>query len=138
MHPMTRAKADQFWRSVADSSLRGERVLLTAETPAGVLIGTVQVVFAPMDNQPHRADVAKMLVHRDHRRGGVGAALLAAAEEQAIQCRRTLLVLDTVTGADGERLYAQHGWQRCGVIPNYALWPDGRPCSTTVFYKELR
>lgn len=137
MHPMTRAKADEFWRGVSDSSSRGERVLLAAEDSGGTIIGTVQIVFAQPENQPHRADVAKMLVHRRHRRSGVGAALLAAAEDEARRCGKTLLVLDTVTGAAGERLYARHGWQRCGVIPDYALWPDGRACSTTVFYKEL-
>jgi GNAT superfamily N-acetyltransferase len=79
-----------------------------------------------------------MLVHRRARRRGIGAALLAAAEDSARSAGKTLLVLDTVTGADGERLYSAHGWQRCGEIPDYALWPDGRLCSTTIFYKSLR
>jgi GNAT superfamily N-acetyltransferase len=89
------------------------------------------------ENQPHRGDIAKMLVHRESRRRGVGAALLAAAEHSALSAGKTLLVLDTVTGNDAERLYARHGWQRCGEIPNYALWPDGRPCPTTIFFKFL-
>jgi len=137
MSPLSRAKAEAFWRGVAAAAERGERLLLVAENADAMIIGTVQVVFAQPENQPHRADVAKMLVHRRYRKTGVGAALLAAAETQASLCGRTLLVLDTVTGADGERLYARHGWQRCGEIPNYALWPDGRPCATTIFYKII-
>ena len=84
-----------------------------------------------------RGDIAKMLVHRRVRRQGVGAALLAAAESSALGAGRTLLVLDTATGSDAGRLYGRHGWHRCGVIPRYALWPDGRACSTTVFHKLL-
>jgi GNAT superfamily N-acetyltransferase len=137
MLPMTRAKADRFWRGVAASAARGERMVYLAED-AGGIVGTAQIVWATPENQPHRADVAKMLVHRRVRRQGVGAALLAAAEQGALQHGKTLLVLDTVTGSDGERLYAAAGWQRCGEIPNYALWPDGRPCPTTLFYKSLR
>jgi GNAT superfamily N-acetyltransferase len=111
--------------------------VLAAEDARGVIVGTVQVVWAQAENQPHRGDLAKMLVHRRARRHGIGAALLAAAEHSARAAGKTLLVLDTVTGADAERLYARFGWQRCGVIPNYALWPDGRPCATTVFFKSL-
>lgn len=138
MFPMTRAKAEAFWHGAAASAARGERVVLAAEDAAGTIVGTVQVVWAEPENQPHRGDIAKMLVHRRARRHGVGAALLAAAEQIALAAGKTLLVLDTVTGGDAERMYARHGWQRCGDIPNYALWPDGRPCGTTVFYKSLR
>jgi GNAT superfamily N-acetyltransferase len=137
MLPIARISADTFWSDVAASVARGGRVLLIAENDNDEIVGTVQVVFATPENQPHRADVAKMLVKRSFRRLGVGAGLLQAAEQQALECGKTLLVLDTVTGADGERLYARAGWQRCGVIPNYALWPDGRYCDTTVFYKSL-
>jgi GNAT superfamily N-acetyltransferase len=137
MLPMTQAKADRFWRGVGDSAARGERVVYIAEDANGI-VGTAQIVWAQPENQPHRADVAKMLVHRRGRRQGVGAALLAAAEQGAQDRGRDLLVLDTVTGSDGERLYTANGWQRCGEIPDYALWPDGRPCPTTVFYKSLR
>jgi GNAT superfamily N-acetyltransferase len=98
----------------------------------------VQLVWASPENQPHRADVAKMLVHRRGRRRGIGAALLHAAEQGALQQGRSLLVLDTVSGSDGYRLYAANGWQRCGEIPDYALWPGGGLCPTTVFYKSLR
>lgn len=137
MHPLTRAKARSFWGSVATAVQHGERLLLIAEDADDRIVGTVQVILNLPENQPHRGDVAKMLVHRRGRRMGLGARLLAAAEDSALAAGRTLLVLDTVTGGDAERLYTRAGWQRCGDIPNYALWPDGRPCSTTVFYKEL-
>jgi glyoxylase I family protein len=119
------------------SAVRGERILLVAEEAAssGTLVGTVQVLLTMPDNQPHRADIAKMQVHRRVRRRGVGAALMRAAEEAAREAGRTLLVLDTVTGGDAERLYTRLGWQRCGEIPSYALWPRGGVCSTTVFYR---
>jgi GNAT superfamily N-acetyltransferase len=113
-------------------------VVLAAEDASGMIVGTVQVVLNQPENQPHRGDVAKMLVHRRARRQGVGAKLLAAAERAALDAGKTLLVLDTATGGDAERLYARHGWQRCGEIPNYALWPNGAPCATTVFFKPLR
>jgi GNAT superfamily N-acetyltransferase len=138
MLPMTRAKAEIFWRSAAESVTRGERVVLTAEDETGRIVGTVTVILNLPENQPHRGDLAKMLVHRCVRRRGVGAALLAAAEQAALQAGKTLVVLDTVTGGDAERLYARQRWRRCGEIPNFALWPDGRPCSTTVFFKSLR
>lgn len=138
MLPMTRAKAEVFWRSTAASVARGERVVLAAEDAAGTIVGTVQVIWAQPENQPHRGDIAKMLVHRRARRQGVGAALLAAAERSALDAGKTLLVLDTVTGSDAERMYARQGWQRCGEIPSYALWPDGTPCPTTIFFKFLR
>ncbi|MBC7563916.1 MAG: GNAT family N-acetyltransferase, partial [Gemmatimonadaceae bacterium] len=114
----------------------GERALLVAEDALGIC-GTVQLVLAQPDNQPHRADVAKMLVHRRARRHGLGAALMLAVELLAQQCGRTLLVLDTVTGGAAERLYARLGWQRVGVIPDYALFPDGGLVATTVFYRRL-
>ena len=115
----------------------GERTLLVAEDAAGDIHGTVQVVFDLPENQPHRCDVAKMLVHRRARRQGVGAALMMAAESAARAAGRTLLVLDTVTGGEGERLYTRLGWHRAGVIPGYALWPRGGLCDTTVFYKVI-
>ena len=139
MAPMTRETADAFWRGVADGVARGDRVLLVAEhRDGGPIVGTVQVVFAWPENQPHRADVAKMLVHRAARRRGVGARLVRAAEDAARAGGRTLLVLDTVTGSDAERLYARLGWVRVGVVPHFALFPDGRPCDTTFFYRDLR
>ncbi|KYF66023.1 acetyltransferase [Sorangium cellulosum] len=138
MHPLPRARALAFWQSTLASAERGERLVLVAEdTESGSIVGTVQVVLTMPDNQPHRADVAKLQVHRRARRRGLGEALVRAAEAAAREAGRTLLVLDTVTGSDAERLYARLGWQRCGVIPGYALWPRGGLCSTTVFYREL-
>jgi GNAT superfamily N-acetyltransferase len=136
MLPIARATAIAFWRSVAAGVDRGERILVIAENTAGHIIGTVQIILAQAENQPHRADIAKMLVHRRARRHGVGAALLAAAETAALRAGKTLLVLDTASG-DAERLYAKLGWQRCGVIPGYALLPGGGLCDTTFFYRAL-
>jgi len=136
MLPMTSEKANAFWRGACESAARGERVLLAAEDDAGI-VGTVQVIFNLPENQPHRGDLAKMLVHRRARKRGIGAALLAAAEHHAREAGKTLLVLDTASGA-AERLYVRQGWQLCGQIPDYALWPDGAPCATTFFFKFLR
>jgi GNAT superfamily N-acetyltransferase len=136
MLPMTRAKAEAYWHSTAASLARGERLVLVAEDATGTIIGTVQIILNQPENQPHRGDLAKMLVHRQARRRGVGAALLAAAEHGALCAGKTLLVLDTASD-DAERLYERRGWQRCGQIPNYALWPDGTPCATTLFFKFL-
>jgi GNAT superfamily N-acetyltransferase len=136
MQPMTMAKASEFWREVAGSVTRGERALIVAEDSSGSIVGTAQVVWATPENQPHRADVAKMLVHRRARRQGVGAAVLAAAEIAARDAGKTLLVLDTASG-EAERLYERSGWQRVGTIPKFALMPDGPLCSTVVFYKDL-
>ena len=138
MAPLTRERADAFWRRVAEGVAANDRLLLVAERrPAGEIVGTVQVIFAVPENQPHRADIAKMLVRRSARRHGLGGRLMLAAEEAASSAGRTLLVLDTVTGGDAERLYERLGWTRVGVVPDYALWPDGRLCDTTFFYKRL-
>ncbi len=136
MAPLPAGKALAFWQGVADGVARGERLLLVAEDASGI-VGTVQVVLQQPDNQPHRADVAKMLVHSRARRQGIAGRLLAAAETAAVAAGKTVLVLDTVTGGDAERLYARAGWQRVGEIPNYALMPDGAPCSTTYFHRQL-
>jgi len=136
MLPMSRAKADAFWRGVSASVARGERVVLAAEDAEGAIVGSVQVILAQPENQPHRGDLAKMLVHRRARRRGVGAALLVAAERSALDAGKTLLVLDTASD-DAERVYVRGGWQRCGLIPDYALSPDGRPCATTYYFKFL-
>jgi GNAT superfamily N-acetyltransferase len=136
MLPLTRDRALAFWRRVAEGVARGERALLVAEDEQGIC-GTVQLILDLPENQPHRADLAKMLVLRRVRRQGLGAALMRAAEAMALDCGRTLLVLDAVTGGDAERLYATLGWQRVGVVPGYALMPDGAPCSTTYFYRDL-
>ena len=138
MAPLTRERADAFWRRVAEGVAANERLLLVGEDhPSGEIVGTVQVIFAVPENQPHRADIAKMLVRRSARRQGLGSRLMGAAEEAALAAGRTLLVLDTVTGGDAERLYQRMGWTRVGVVPDYALWPDGGLCDTTFFYKRL-
>ena len=136
MHPLTRERAVAFWRGVADGVVAGRRVLLVAADEAGIC-GTVQLVLDLPENQPHRADLCKMLVHRRARRRGLGAALMRAAEDAAIDAGRTLIVLDAVTDGDAARLYGSLGWVRVGDIPRYALMPRGGLCSTTVFYRDL-
>ena len=115
---------------------RGNRLLLAAFAD-GELVGTVQVILALPPNQPHRGEIAKLLVHRRARRRGIAQLLMEHAESEARAAGKSLLVLDTVTGDPAERLYARLGWNRVGVIPGYALYPDGRPCDTTVFWKAL-
>ena len=136
MRPLTRERAVEFWRRVAQGVAAGERALLVAEDGQG-LCGTVQLIFNLPENQPHRADLVKMLVHRSARRRGLGTALMRAAETTARECGKTLLVLDAVTGGDGARLYERLGWVRVGDIPGYALFPQGGFCSTTFYYREL-
>src|SRR5687767_7715017 len=136
MLPLSRERAVAFWQRVAKGVAAGERALLIAEDEIGVC-GTVQLVFDLPENQPHRADLSKMLVHRRVRRKGLGEALMRAAEQTARDCDKTLLVLDAVTDGDAARLYARLGWVRVGDIPNYALYPQGGYCSTTYFYRNL-
>jgi GNAT superfamily N-acetyltransferase len=136
MSPLSDERALEFWNRVSDDVEAGRRVLLVAEDEDGIF-GTVQLVMAEPENQPHRADVSKMLVHRRARRRGVAAALMRALEVEARALGKTLLVLDTVTGGDAERLYQRLGWRRVGVIPRYALMPHGAPCDTTVFYRDV-
>jgi ribosomal protein S18 acetylase RimI-like enzyme len=135
LRPFTRERALEFWRRVASSAAAGERVLLVAEDDERIC-GTVQVILDLPENQPHRADVSKMLVHRRARRRGVGAALMRAAEAAARAHRRSVLVLDTASD-DARRLYERLGWIKVGDIPAYALLPDGTPCATTYYYREL-
>ena len=136
MQPFTRERALAFWCRVAKGVESGERALLVAEDARGVC-GTVQLVLDQPENQPHRADLAKMLVHTRARRQGLGAALMRAAETTARECGKTLLVLDAVTDGDAARLYERIGWERVGVIPGYALFPQGGLCATTVYYRNL-
>jgi len=135
MLPIDAERAEAFWRRVAAGVTDGERVLFVADEGDGVL-GTVQLIVEQPENQPHRADVAKMMVANRARRQGIGAALMQAAEREARVRGKTLLVLDTAS-ADAERLYARLGWQRCCTIPGYALLPRGGPCDTTYFYRVL-
>ena len=136
MAPFSHADARAAFEAWATEVESGRRLLIAAFAGDEV-VGTVQVVFAPPPNQPHRADIAKLLVHREARRRGVAQLLMERAEAEARAEGRTLLVLDTVTRDDAERLYTRLGWTRVGVIPNYALYPDGRPCDTTVFWKAV-
>ncbi|SAL69201.1 N-acetyltransferase GCN5 [Caballeronia arvi] len=137
MLPISRATAVEFWTHVAQGVVRHERILLVAEDAQGKVVGTVQVVIDQPENQPHRGDIAKMLVARRARRKGVAQRLMAAADDAARTAGKSVLVLDTVTGGDAERLYERAGWQRVGIVPNYALMPDGTLCATTFFHKQL-
>ena len=135
--PMTARKADVWWDGALASHARGERLILVSEE-GGTLTGTVQLVFAPQENQSFRADIAKMLVLQSARRRGLGAALLRAAEEEARRRGRTLLTLDTESGSAGERLYAAEGWIKFGEVPGYAMRADGTARqAASFFYKEL-
>jgi GNAT superfamily N-acetyltransferase len=136
MHPLAPEKARAFWRGVADGVAAGERAIVVAQDEAGV-VGSVHLVFAQFENQPHRADLTKLLVHRRARRRGLGEALMAAVEQTARECGKSLLVLDTVPGSDAERLYERLGWARVGTIPDFALLSRGGLAPTTVFYKKL-
>jgi GNAT superfamily N-acetyltransferase len=138
MLPLDRVRAESYWMMALDSAGRGERIVIVAEEEdTGLVVGTVQVILTAPENQPHRGEVAKMLVHRRARRRGVAEALMRAVEAAALEVGKTLLVLDT-SSVDAERLYDRLGWQRVGVIPGYALWPAGGLVDTTVFYKTLR
>ena len=136
MHPLSRPKANEFWRRVAEAVADNKRALLVAEDSGGI-VGSVQLILEQAENQPHRADLSKMLVHRRARRRGLGAALLRSAEALGRDCGKSLLVLDTAN-SEAARLYAGLGWQRCGVIPGFALLPHGGLCDTTYFYRILR
>jgi GNAT superfamily N-acetyltransferase len=135
MHPLPLPKALTFWHGIADEIAAGTRMLFVAEIAAGIA-GTVQVSDAYAENQPHRADISKLLVHRRARRRGLGAALMRAAEAGARRAGKSLLVLDTASG-DAERLYAREGWTLAGIIPDFALWPKGGLCSTSIYYRKL-
>lgn len=136
MAPFSHEQARLEFEAFAAEVERGRRLLVAAFLD-DELVGTVQVILAVPPNQPHRAEIAKLLVRRSARRRGVAELLMARAEVEAKAEGKSLLVLDTVTGDNAERLYTRLGWTRVGVIPGYALYPDGRPCDTTVFWKEV-
>ena len=136
MAPFSQDDALAFFRKVAASVAAGDTVLIAAKLD-GRIVGTVQLGLDTPPNQPHRADVKKMLVHRAARSRGIGAMLMAAVESEAKKRGRWLVVLDTVPGMSGYRLYQRAGWTKAGVIPNYALMPDGALCDTAVFWKRL-
>jgi GNAT superfamily N-acetyltransferase len=134
--PFSHQQARAAFESFAAEVDHGRRLLLAAFAD-GRVVGTVQVILALPPNQPHRGEIAKLLVHREVRNRGIAQKLMEHAESEARAEGKTLLVLDTVTGDNAERLYARLGWTRVGVIPGYALFPDGRPCDTTVFWKAV-
>lgn len=136
MHPLTPERAIDFWRKVAADVVRGARALLVVDDAHGIC-GTVQLVLEQPENQPHRADLSKMLVHRRARRRGLGELLMRAAEHMARDCGKSVLVLDTITGSAADRLYERLGWTRVGEIPDYALMPHGGLSGTTVFYRRI-
>lgn len=135
--PLSSQVATQFWERIEREVANDERVMLVAQVD-GRVVGCVHLVLAMQPNGPHRAEVQKMLVHRQQRRLGIGRGLLAAVEEAARERGRTLLVLDTERDSAGEKLYASQGWQRAGIIPAFALNYDGtRLIDTTIFFKLL-
>jgi GNAT superfamily N-acetyltransferase len=136
MSPFSHAEALAFFRKVAASVASRDTVLLAARLDSRI-VGTVQLGLDTPPNQPHRADIKKTLVHRSARGRGIGAALMAQAEQEARRNGRWLLVLDTVPGENGHRVYQRAGWTQSGIIPDYALFPDGRLCDTMVMWKRL-
>jgi len=136
MAPLSKASAESFFEKVAAGVKAGERILLAAFIDTK-LVGTVQILTATPPNQPHRADIAKLLVMRSARGQGIATQLMQQVEDASRRVRKTLLVLDTVTGGDAERLYLRLGWTKAGIIPNYALFPDGALCDTTIFWKNV-
>ena len=136
MAGISKRQATEFFENVSESVRRNERILLAAFINRD-LVGAVQVVTSMPDNQPHRAEISKLLVAGSARGRGVGTALMRRAEELSRVAGKTLLVLDTATGSDAERLYQRMGWTRVGVTPNYSLLPNGVFCGTTIFWKEL-
>ncbi|WP_297122863.1 GNAT family N-acetyltransferase [uncultured Enterobacter sp.] len=137
MLPFTPEKARAFWLGVAESVGRGERTVLACFDEQNALIGTVQLITDQPENQPHRADVAKLLVHDKARRQGAAMALMEALEAQAREQGKSVLMLDTATGSGAETFYQRAGWQKAGEIPRYALMPDGEMIATSLFYKFL-
>jgi GNAT superfamily N-acetyltransferase len=135
MLPFGSADGVAFFQKVIASVATGDTVLIAAKRD-GRIVGTVQLGVDMPPNQPHRGDIKKLLVHRSARNLGLGAKLMERAEAEAKARGRTLLVLDTA-GSEAERLYARTGWQRVGVIPEYAMWPQGGFCDTTFFWKKL-
>lgn len=137
MLPFGREKSQAFWQNIAQSVKRGERLLLVDELEGEGIVGTVQLILDQPENQPHRADVAKLLVHDRARRKGVAGRLMNALETAARDNGKSVLVLDTSTGSGAETFYVNAGWEKVGEIPRYALMPDGEMTSTSVFYKFL-
>ncbi len=137
MSPFTVEESTAFWDGVVAAVVGGTTALLAA-VENDVIEGSVQVKFVPMANQRHRVDISKLLVHRSARGRGISSQLMRAAEDVTREAGRYLMVLDTATGSLADLIYPHLGWQRSGVIPNYALNPDGSMCDTTFYWKDLR
>ncbi|HWD28828.1 MAG TPA: GNAT family N-acetyltransferase [Rhizomicrobium sp.] len=131
------AEAAQYFRNIFEGDVAKGKARLFAARDGRRIVGTVQLVLDMMPNQPHRAEVRKLLVHRAARGRGIAEALMKHVEMEARLAGRRLLVLDTVPGTPADRLYTRLGWQRAGVIPDYALWPNGDFCDTCLFYKRI-
>jgi GNAT superfamily N-acetyltransferase len=136
MLPFPKTDAAAFYRKVLNDVESGDRILLAAFDEAK-LVGSVQIVTATPPNQPHRADVVKLLVLRSARRQGIAALLMERVEQESVRAGKILLVLDTCAGTSAEKLYSRLGWNRVGIIPKYAFYPDGAWCDTTIFWKQL-
>lgn len=132
----TSADFEDFWAGITAEVAAGRIHLFVARDGRGI-VGTAQLHLIGKPNQPHRAEIAKVLVHSQARRRGIGEALMRAAEAAALAHGRDLLVLDTDEAGAARRLYNRLGWTELGTIPRYALMPDGRDCGSTFFYKQL-
>jgi len=137
MHPLSTERAEAFWRrEVVPKIASGDSAIFVARHDARI-IGTVQLLLTMRENQPHRGEIAKLLVAPAERRKGVARALMEEAQKYAAEAGKTLLLLDTETGGLAEQLYLSMGWQEVGVVPGFALTPHGELCATTFLYKVL-
>jgi ribosomal protein S18 acetylase RimI-like enzyme len=137
MHPLAPEAADAFWRDSLTSAERGERIVFGAFDGEN-LVGTVTLLLGLPPNQPHRAEIAKMMTRISHRHRGVATALLRAAERAAIERGRWLLVLDTAVDEGASGLYERVGFKLSGIIPDYALRPHGGLTGTMIYWKRLQ
>jgi len=137
MHPLSPESASDFWDASLAAASRGERIVLGAFDGDDDLVGTVTLLLNLPPNQPHRAEIAKMMTRTSHRHRGVATALLRAAEKLTIAHGRTLLVLDTAVDDGASRLYEKAGFELAGIIPDYALKPHGGLTGTMVYWKGL-
>jgi ribosomal protein S18 acetylase RimI-like enzyme len=136
MHPLPRETALQFWRDSLAAAGRGERIVLGAFNGAE-LVGTVTLQLAVPPNQPHRAEIAKMMTRISHRGRGIATALMREAEALAREHRRTLLVLDTAVDDGASQLYEGLGFQLSGIIPDYAVKPHGGLTGAKIYWKRV-
>ncbi len=130
--------AAAWWRGRSAGIADGSMTLFVATDPTGQIIGSTLLIRSTNPNSPHRAEIGKVIVRRDVRRQGLGRRLMEAAEAQARAEGRWLLILDTATGSDAERMYRSLGWHELGIMPNHALTVDGELSETTYFWKDLR